>query len=229
MTMTRKLVACGAIGGPLFVVAFLVEGATRAGYSPMRHPVSSLALGDLGWTQTLNFIVTGLLMLAFAVGLRRALRGPDGSTWGPLLLMLYAVGLIGAGAFTTDPVSGYPPGTQDTLEYTTNGALHDAFSLPVFAALTAACLVFARWFARRKRPGWAAYSAVTGVVFLASFFLASIGFSQAEGLVDAAGFYQRVALVTGWTWVTLLSLHVLRTVPEAVAAPAAGAERPATG
>jgi hypothetical protein len=29
-------------------VVFLVEGATRVGYDPLRHPVSSLTLGDHG-------------------------------------------------------------------------------------------------------------------------------------------------------------------------------------
>ena len=48
---TKTLLSCGAIAGPLFVLVFLVEGATRAGYDPLRHPVSSLALGDHGWTQ----------------------------------------------------------------------------------------------------------------------------------------------------------------------------------
>ena len=43
---TKTLLVCGVIAGPLFVVAFLVEGATRAHYDPLRHPVSSLALGD---------------------------------------------------------------------------------------------------------------------------------------------------------------------------------------
>ena len=110
---TKTLLACGVIGGPLFVATFLVEGATRAGYDPLRHPVSSLALGDSGWTQTANFIVTGLLTLAFAAGLRLALRPPEGSTWGPLLIGVWAVGLLGAGIFVTDPVSGYPPGRPD--------------------------------------------------------------------------------------------------------------------
>jgi hypothetical protein len=219
---TRTLVACGAVGGPLFVVAFLIEGATRAGYNPLRHPVSALALGDFGWTQTVNFIVTGVLMLAFAVGMRRALRPPDGSTWGPLLLMAYAVGLIGAGVFTTDPVSGYPAGAPDELQYTTRGALHDLFSLPVFAGLAAACFVFTRWFAKRHQPGWAVYSALTGVVFLGSFLLSSMGFNQAEGLVEVAGLFQRVALVSGWGWVTLLALHILRTLPEPAEASGAG-------
>jgi hypothetical protein len=83
---TKTLLACGVIAGPVFVVAFLVEGATRAHYDPLRHPVRSLAFGDCGWTQRANFIVTGLLMLAFARGLRSALQHLRGSSWIPLLV-----------------------------------------------------------------------------------------------------------------------------------------------
>jgi len=64
--LARVLLACGAIGPPLFVVVFLIEGATRPGYSPLRHPVSSLEIGASGWTQRTNFVITGLLILAFA-------------------------------------------------------------------------------------------------------------------------------------------------------------------
>lgn len=71
---TKSLLACGAIGGSLFVVTFLVEGATHAGYEPLCHLVSSYALGNYGWTQTANFVAAGLLTLTFAVGLRRVLR-----------------------------------------------------------------------------------------------------------------------------------------------------------
>ena len=108
---TRLLLACGAVGPPLFIVAFLVEGATRAGYSPLRHPVSSLSIGDYGWTQRLNFVVTGLLIIAFALGLRPALRRYGAGIWAPLLVGLVGLGLIGAGVFVADPLSGYPPGT----------------------------------------------------------------------------------------------------------------------
>jgi hypothetical membrane protein len=207
---TDTLLACGAVAGPGFVIAFLVEGATRAEYDPLRHPVSSLALGDYGWTQIVNFIVTGLLMLAFAVGLRRALRPGPGSTWGPLLIALVAIGLTGAGIFVTDPLSGYPPGTPERLEYTPRGVLHDIFSLPVFTALPAASFVFTRVFAKRGQRGWAAYSAVTGVVFIVAFLLASVGFDQAEGLVAVAGLFQRIALTVGLGWLALLAIHVRR-------------------
>ncbi|HYT26017.1 MAG TPA: DUF998 domain-containing protein [Actinomycetota bacterium] len=115
---TRALLVCGAVAGPLFTVAWVVEGATRAHYNPLRHPVSSLELGDFGWTQRANFIAAGGLTLAFASGLRRARRPLGGSTWGPLLVGAHAIGLLGAGIFVTDPVSGYPPGTPTSSRTT---------------------------------------------------------------------------------------------------------------
>ena len=208
---TRTLLACGVIGGPLFVATFLVEGATRANYDPLRHPVSSLALGDSGWVQGANFIVTGLLTLAFAVGLWCALQPGKGSTLGPLLVGVWAVGLLGAGVFVTDPVSGYPPGAADRLSgYSWHGALHDLFSGPAFVALAAACFVFGHWFAGRGERGWAVYSAISGLVFVIAFVLTSAGFGQAAGLIDLAGLLQRVAVAVGFGWLTLLAVHLRR-------------------
>jgi hypothetical membrane protein len=209
---TKTLLACGVIAGPLFVLVFVVEGATRADYDPLRHPVSSLALGYWGWTQIANFVVAGLLTLAFAIGLRRVLRPGKGSTWGPLLVGVWAVGLLGAGVFVTDPVSGYPPGTPGRLSgYSWHGALHDLFSLSAFVALSAACFVLGRRFAARGERGWATYSAVTGVIFMGAFILSSAGFGQAEGLVDLAGLFQRVAVAVGFGWLTLLAVRFLRS------------------
>jgi hypothetical membrane protein len=99
----RWLLTLGALAGPLFVGTFLVAGALRAHYDPLRHPVSSLELGPHGWVQHANFIVAGLLTLALAAGARAALRTPAA-----VLIGVWALGLIGAGVFTTDPVSGYP-------------------------------------------------------------------------------------------------------------------------
>lgn len=214
MRLTRSLLRSGAIAAPLFVVVFTIAGALRPGYDPMRHPVSSLALGPGGWVQTVNFLVTGALMLAFAAGSRHALRqrGGPGALWTPLLVGTYAVGLIGAGVFVTDPVSGYPPGAPDELVYTTVGTLHDVFSVPVFVALTLACFVMARHFGHHRQFGLASYSLATGVLFAAGFLLAGIGFAQTPGLVEIAGALQRVTIATGWAWLTVLAIHLLRTL-----------------
>ena len=70
----RLLLACGAIGPLLFIVIFLIEGATRPGYSVWQDAVSALELGEGGWMQSATFNVCGLLMLGFAIGLRASCK-----------------------------------------------------------------------------------------------------------------------------------------------------------
>jgi hypothetical protein len=206
----RGLLACGVLAGPLFLAVLLVLGATREGYDPVRHPGSSLAIGDLGWIQAVNFVVAGVLTLAFAVGVRRVLR-PVGGLWGPLLIGVWAVQLIVAGLFTSDPVSGYPPGTPAVHERPTlSGTIHDAAAIPGFLGLAAACLVFAWWFAVRGERGWAGYSAVSGVAFLAGLVLSTLGFAQVAGLVEIAGLLQRITVAIGMGWLGLLAVRLLR-------------------
>jgi hypothetical protein len=89
-----------------------------------------------GPKKPLNFLVAGSLYLAYAAGLWRAPRTAAGTRLGPVLVAATAVGLLGAGTFVTDSVSGYPPGTPNTpAEYSTSGALHDLLSVPTFLGL----------------------------------------------------------------------------------------------
>ncbi|MEU4191140.1 DUF998 domain-containing protein [Kribbella sp. NPDC026611] len=202
-TRTSRLVACGLVAGPLFVVVFLLEGVFKgSGYDALRHPVSSLELGANGWIQVVNFLVAGVLSLAFAAGVWRS-----GFRAGAVLLGVWGVALLGAGLFTTDPVSGFPLGTPAVVDYTTSGALHDGFSLPGFLALAAAQVVLSRGAGRR----WFVYSLLSAMVFVACFFLASAGFNQTAGLVAVGGLFQRLAVVVGWGWTVALAVRLRRT------------------
>jgi hypothetical protein len=206
----RLLLYCGLAAGPLFIAATLVQGALRPGYDPVRHPISSLAIGDPGWVQALNFIATGTLTALFAAGVRRSLHPGRGALWGPVLLACWGAGLIGAGVFESDPVSGFPAGTPALPdEATPRGILHDACSLAGFACLLAACLVLAARFGRTRR-GWAAYSLATAVAFGIAMQLASLAFGQVPGLVEAGGLLQRAALLAGFGWMSALAVHLMR-------------------
>jgi Protein of unknown function (DUF998) len=208
---TRRLLTCGAVAGPLFVSTFLVEGAMRAGYDPLRHPVSSLALGPGGWRQVANFGVTGLLYLGFAAGLTQVDEPPQRSRSGPLLIGAAAVGLLGSAAFATDPVGGYPPGTPaDRPGYTRAGALHDLFAGPTFLGLPAAQLAYAWRFHRAGERKWAAYSASSAVAMLVGVARANAGFSQDPRFVRLGGLFQRVTVITGFGWLTALAVHSLK-------------------
>jgi hypothetical protein len=217
--LTRWLLACGAIGPPVFVAVFLIEAVVPAirpvGYSALRHPVSGFAIGEHGWVQTANFLMTGMLLLGFAVGLRAAWRHYRGGIWVSLLFGLIAVGLIGAGVFTADPISGYPPGTPAIPESrTTHGALHDAFSTLFFLGLPAACCLIGYRFARSGHRWWGAYSVGTAAVFVAGFILAAIGFAQDATFVAISGLLQRLTVIAGLAWITLLAAHLIRQSPK---------------
>src|SRR5215467_7221454 len=101
---TRLLLACGAIAPLLNMVVILILGATRPGYNAWQVPDSSLELGEGGWIQIANYIICGVLLLGFAIGLRRVLRTGPGSAWVPILLGIFGLSFIGSGIFITDPV-----------------------------------------------------------------------------------------------------------------------------
>ncbi len=140
VTEPNRLLLAGVAAPIVFVGSFLVQGAVRPGYDPLRHPVSALSLGPGGWVQMLTFWVTGALIIAFALGLRAA--GVGRAT--PILIAIVGLGLIGAGFAACDPISGYPVGSPIPAPRTAHGIAHDLFSTPVFTLLPAAMIVMAR-------------------------------------------------------------------------------------
>lgn len=76
--LTNALLICGMIAGPFYIVVGLIQALTRPGFDLLHHDLSLLANGSLGWIQTTNFILSGLLVLAFALGMRLVLRGTQG-------------------------------------------------------------------------------------------------------------------------------------------------------
>ena len=62
-------------------------------YSPIAEPVSALEAGPNGWVQQVNFVVFGVLTIAFALGLHRGLRPTRAGIVGPALLFLSGIGL----------------------------------------------------------------------------------------------------------------------------------------
>jgi hypothetical protein len=208
--MSRRMLQAGQIAGPLFIAVFTLDGASRPGYQTNRHPVSSLALGSRGWLQKANFAVAGAQYLGSAIALSRT-RDPAMSTRaGPALIGAAAAGILGAAVFTTDPVSGYPPGTPDLpTDRTTAGTLHDLVAIPTFLGLPMAAAVYSSRFVRSGQPGWAAYSAFTTVSMLAAVGMSGAGFNQAPRLVNTAGRWQRICIATGFTWLTALNRRAL--------------------
>lgn len=204
---TRLLLACGAAAGPLFAAVALVQAVARSGFDLTRHQLSLLSNGDLGWIQTGNFLTTGLLFSAGAIGMSRVLRSGPASRWGPRLIGIVGAGLIGAGSFRADPAFGFPPGTPSGFPTTVTwqGGLHLVVATVAFLSLIAACFVFSRRFARRGQRLWAATSTAVGVLLLLA--VAANG-AMAGQAVANVGFTAAALVAFGWASAVAASLLV---------------------
>lgn len=207
--ITRSLLGYGVMAGPFYVLVSLTQAVIRDGFDLTRHDWSLLANGTGGWVQVANLVVTGLMVVAAAVGYRRALRGGVGQRWVPALLGIYGIGMIGAGIFRADPMAGFPAGTPDgpPVTFTVHGMLHVVCGGVGFLALIVATFVLAKRFGSEGHRGRAAFSILTGVGFLAGFAGISSGSSTPTVVLT---FTAAVLLV--WTWLSSTSAHLYRNL-----------------
>jgi hypothetical protein len=161
------------VAAPLFLTTWALQAMTREGFEPRRHPMSLLSLGEGGWVQIANFVVTGLLLIAAAHGVCQVLQSGPGRTWAPRLLRAFGAGLVIAGVFVTDAGAGFPGGAPAGAppELSWHGALHElGFMLTQFSWL-GWCAVLARAFsARGERLGaWACLGAAAAALIAAGW------------------------------------------------------------
>jgi len=206
-SLTKALLRCGVIAGPLYILIGALQVLIRPGFDVRYNVLSQMALGDLGWIQTANFAVSGLLVLAGAIGIGRALRSGHGATWAPRLIGVYGAGLVGAAIFSADPGFGFPPGTPAGMPTTmsTHALIHFALGGIAFFSIIGACFVVARRYAKLGQRGWAAYSVATGIIFLVAF----VGTASGSGLVAfTLGLW--VAIGLAWVWLSVLSARLIK-------------------
>jgi hypothetical protein len=206
--VTRSLLGYGVIAGPVYVVVAIAQGLTRDGFDFSRHQWSLLSNGGPGWIQVVNFVLTGLMVIAFAAGLRRALSPGIGASWAPRLIGAYGVSLIAAGILRADPALGFPVGTPDgpgTVSW--HGIAHLAAGGLGFTCLAIGCFVMARRYSSERRRGLAQFSRVTGAVFLAGFAMIA-----SSGGMPIANIFFTVAILLVWAWISVVALDRYRRV-----------------
>jgi len=188
---TKLLLGCGVLAGPLYLVAGFAQAFTREGFDPTRHPFSFLSLGEGGWLQVANFVLTGLMFLAAAVGAHRTGRV---GRLAPVLLGIFAVGMVGGGVFVADPAFGFPAGAPEgqAPELSWHGVLHGVAFFVAFPALVASFFALAR----KSSGPWARACVAAGVLSLAPLPFLGTGF----GTVLLYG-----GAVVGWSWASAVA------------------------
>ena len=201
-SLTRRLLLCGAIAGPLFILTVLIQDYTRPGFDPRLDMLSLLSLGDWGWVQIVNFVLAGVLNLLYAVGLWRRLHPGRAGTWGPLLIGAYGLGLVTVGICRTDPANGFPVGSVAATSPSWHGAIHALGALFVFIVLAVALAVFVRLFLARRERGWAFYCLASAVLLLLCFF---VGFTNAAFMARLV----RLGVLIGWMAASMIAIKLL--------------------
>jgi len=112
LSVQQAAAVAGLAAGPLFLTAVAANtwasidflrglGWQLVGGKDIPWP-SSLAVGPYGWAQIAAFLLTGVLMILFGVGLRPALPARRWST-AAVVLVVAAGAAIAASAFPVDP------------------------------------------------------------------------------------------------------------------------------
>ncbi len=199
---TRRLLLCGVAAGPVYIGVGALQMLIREGFDPTRHALSLMSRGELGWIQISNFMLSGVLVLLGAYGMKRAMEHGRGRVAGPVLLGVYGLGLIGSGVFVADAMDGFPPGTPagppEAMSW--HGQLHFLCGAVGFLGAIGACLALAVRFFSVKMAGWALYSAATGVLFFAGFVAIAAGGGAAWSVLAFTA-----AVVLLWAWISAVS------------------------
>ncbi|SFR93250.1 Protein of unknown function [Microbacterium sp. cf046] len=172
MSHSSRALLIGAMAAtPLFVVLWAVHAFTRDGFRPTYHPMSLLSLGDSGWVQIADFVLTGMLVIGGGIGLGRTLEAGRLTRWATTLIVLMGVGLVVAGVFVTDAGAGFPAGAPaGAPEMSWHGAVHEVGFILTQVAFIAGGIVLAVRFGRTAQRGWMAgcIAAVVGAVLVAA-------------------------------------------------------------
>lgn len=177
---TRVLLIGAVIATPLFVALWAVQALTRSGFRPAYHPMSLLSLGDQGWVQVVNFVVTGLLVIGGGVALGRVVEIGRLTRWASVLVVLMGAGLVVAGVFVTDAGAGFPAGAPAGAPVMSwHGTIHEVGFVLTQLAFVALGVILAVGFTRHHRRGWA----VAGIAaVLAAVLVAALGTAETFAL-----------------------------------------------
>ena len=203
---TRAALGALVVGPPLWAAVSIVQAATREGFDILRHPLSILSTGDLGWLQIANFVLAGVLVFAGASGLRGALHGTPGGVWAPRLARSTGVGLVAAGVLVMDPGAGFPVGAPEgVLPMSWHAIGHMVAGTVSFASLIALCFVLGRHLTRTGARGLAVVSRVAGLGLALGWGWAMVG-GSAGSLTLAIG------AIGAMVWVAVVAARLRRTV-----------------
>jgi hypothetical membrane protein len=209
------LAACGVAAPLTFAAGTIIAAALYPGYSHSRQLISELATVDspVAFLQNINFVVFGVLIIAFARGLHAGIADASRSAWGPVLFAFSGAANI-ADAFL--------PCDRGCELTSLAGSLHDWLSMFAFLSALAGIYVLSRRLGADPRWGqvYERYSVVTaGIAFAMLALWLAIGapsppwmpriFARMPGV---NGTLQRIVVSIVLVWIEVMALRLMTVV-----------------
>lgn len=193
-TTQRMLATSGVIGPILFTAVVVILALLRPEYSHISQPISDLgAVGAPNATiQDANFIVFGLLVLAFAYGLHKGIGDGKGSKIGPI-----AVAFFGGFSAIGDGIFPLPMEPFHTL----------LFLVGIIPFMVGTFVISRRLKQDTRWQGYRLYSLATGVIAVILFLVLLYG---ATTSLQIFGALQRLFLAPLFIWIEVMAIHLLR-------------------
>lgn len=172
-----KLASWAGIIGPLLLGSVITtltiaerDFMTSIGWklnAPLDWP-SGLALGPYGWIMTLTFLISGILIIVFASGLRLSLPAFHSALIAIWLLIAAGFGMIGLVSPTDKTIRTTPA--------TWHGRLHDASFAVIGLTLMPAMLLLGFVFFKNGQKSLAIYTWITTALAIPTFWLKGLAF-----------------------------------------------------
>jgi hypothetical protein len=190
--------AIAGILAPLLLIIGDISASIVAGsgYSMLENSISSLALTQIGWMQTIGFLFLGLLIEIFTAGLLFNIRGKRLFYLGIFLFVIFGFALLLIGAFRTDPV-----GADQTIE----GRIHGLTAQTSFTIFPLAllCLLFSI----KNDPKWRRYFRYTLVAMILGVVLIIV-IRVAQEPNHVFGLMERLLVVNMLVWVEVAAINL---------------------
>ena len=182
------LLCSGVIGAVLFTTIYFCFGVISPNYFMIHESISRLQLQPYGWIQSLNYIISGILICAFAIALRKELVAGFGSNLIPFFHLLMGLGSIILGMFLNHQVQLYTGGI-------------------IFLSLIIGLLLLTRRFSSDPQwHVWATYTVFCVLLMIALCVLFTYSATHEDGL---AGVFERLIVITRLVWLVFFTARLL--------------------
>ncbi len=194
------LAIAGIVGPFMLSIGDIFAGITSPDYSIVHDSISSLALTNVGWIQTIGFLALGLLVEIFTAGLLFNIK--RGVRWfylGVGIFAFFGFAMLLIGAFHTDVA-----GTLDASR-SLEGRIHGFMASASFILFPIALLCFLP--SIKKDPNWKYLYVYTLIVFvLAVVLVTTIKFLPEENFLF--GLIERLLVANAIIWIEVAAVNM---------------------